>query len=390
MKKQLWQIQKCFSCSRILYDMSESIHIYKKILVEFGKQPKFIPEPTYLELCRYPSRRLEEIFTRLLCFYFNPNNEHCFDDLFLESLLQLISPDHQVFYRNDQVQVINELNSEGKRLDMLIKSPDIVIGIENKIHASVYNPLSIYSKQVALYGKKNVFKVVLTVRKISDTAEKKIISENGFVIVTYSEFLKKIKQNIGSYISRANQKYLVFIYDFIQTIDNMTGDTYDNNNLSNFFSNNSDKIDELIALYSKYNERILKVQIESITELKNLIKLQTADDKWWVWEGWDLGYDFFNRNTDLPRIGLEASYEVLHNNPLGRFNIYITTWKIKDFASYEDYLVDLFPEAYLDKTNDDRVYLHVDFIEDDDNKLILEKLKKYYEVLYNAVKRIVK
>ncbi|MBB5623211.1 hypothetical protein HDE69_004294 [Pedobacter cryoconitis] len=335
--------------------MNEDVHVFEALLKEFGKQPKFVPEPTYLELCRYPTSRFEEICTRLLCFYFDPNNEHCFYDLFLDSLLQLISTDVRISYRNDQVQVINELNSEGKRLDMLIKSPDIVIGIENKIYASVYNPLSIYSNQIALYGKKNVFKVILTVRKI---------------------------------ISRANQKYLVFIYDFMQTIDNMTGETYDNNKLSYFFSNNTEKIDELIALYSKYNERILKVQIEGISELMTLIKLHTNDDKWWAWKGWDLGYDSFNQISGTPRIGVEASYEVLHNNPLGRFRIYITTWEIKHFVPYEDHLVALFPDCYLDKTNDGRVYMHVDVVDDNDIELIIEKLAHYHQVVYNVVSQI--
>ncbi|MGN8058767.1 PD-(D/E)XK nuclease family protein [Pedobacter sp. 22163] len=369
--------------------MNQEIQIFEEILKEFGKQPKFIPEPTYLELCRYPTSRFEEICTRLLCFYFDPNNEHCFHDLFLESLLQLISPLTTISYRNDQVQVINELNSEGKRLDMLIKSPDMVIGVENKIYASVYNPLPIYSNQIALYGKKNVFKVILTVRNINDIAEKTFISDNGFIVITYSELLNRVKLNIGSYIPRANQKYLVFIYDFIQTIENMTGETYDNNKLSHFFSNNSEKIDNLIALYSKYNERVLKVQIEAIRELMKLVQVRTNDDRWWAWEGWDLGYDAFNKDLgSAPRIGIEASYEVLHNNPLGRFRIYITTWNIKHFAPYEDRLVGLFPDNYLDKTNDNRVYLHLDIIEDNDIDLILDKLIYYYQIMHNIVKEI--
>lgn len=367
--------------------MSEDIRIYEDLLKEFGKQPKVVPEPTYLELCRYPTSCFEEICTRLLCFYFDSNNEHGFDDLFLESLLQLISGGNTILYRNDQVQVINELNSEGKRLDMLIKSPDMVIGIENKIYASVYNPLDIYSNQIALYGKKNVFKVILTVRNISDVVEKAFILKNGFVVVTYTELLKEVKQNIGSYISRANQKYLVFIYDFIQTIENMTGETYDNNKLSHFFSNNAKKIDDLIVLYSKYNERILKVQIESIKELIRLVKLRTNDDKWWDYEGWDLGYDAFNHVSGSPRIGIEASYEVLHNNPLGRFRIYITTWKIKDFAVYEDRLVERFPKSYLDKI-DNRVFLHVDVIEDNDIELIVERLAHYYELMQTVVDEV--
>lgn len=118
------------------------------------------------------------------------------------------------------------------------------------------------------------------------------------------------------------------------------------------------------------------------------MKLRTNDSKWWDYQGWDLGYDAFNHVSGSSRIGIEASYEVLHNNPLGRFRIYITTWKIKDFAIYEDRLVELFPKSYLDKTNGDRVFLHVDVIEDNDIELIVEKLIYYYELMQTVVDEI--
>jgi hypothetical protein len=368
--------------------MNQTILIFDDLLKEFGKQPKFIPEPTYLELCRYPTSRFEEICTRLLCFYFDPNNEHCFHDLFLDALLHLISPAKSIPYRTDQIQVVNELYSDGKRLDMLIKSPDMVIGIENKIYASVYNPLDVYSNQIDLYGKKNVFKVILTVRKINSIAERNMILSHGFLIVTYSDLLHRIKITIGNYIARANQKYLVYLYDFIQTIDNMTGETYDDNKLSNFFSNNADKIDNLLGLYAKYNERIRKVQIEAVSELLKRLKERTGDQHWWEWEGWDLGYDAFNKDLSIPRIGIEASYELFHNNPLGLFRIYITTWNIKHFVPYEDRLIELFPEKLLVKTNDNRVYLHIDIVEDNNIEIIIEKLTNYYEVMHTLAKAV--
>ncbi|ALL06418.1 hypothetical protein AQ505_13465 [Pedobacter sp. PACM 27299] len=365
--------------------MTENIEFYEELLNEFDKQPKIVLESTYLELCRYPSSRFEEICSRLLCFYFDPTNEHNFQNLFIDSLLQIIAPNNKILYKNDQIQVINELNSEGKRLDILIKSPDMVIGIENKINASVYNPLEIYSNQIALYGKKNVFKLILTVRSITNKYERDFIYKNNFLIVTYTDLFNQIKQNIGDYIFQGNQKYLLFMYDFIKTIENMTGETYENNKLSHFFSSNAEKIDNLIALYTKYNERVLKVQQNRISELIKLIKFQTNDDRWWIWEGWDLGYDAFNNGSEKKRIGIEASYEILNNNPLSRFKIYITTWKIKDFAPYEDRLTELFPNNYLDKTTDGRVYLHMEVIEDDDQTLIIEKLDYYYCLLSKIV-----
>lgn len=361
---------------------------FEELLNEFDKLPKIVLESTYLEICKYPGSRFEEICSRILCFYFDPTNEHGFSDLFLESLLEIIAPQNNIQYRVNEIEVINELNSERKRLDILIKSPNMVIGIENKIYASVYNPLEIYSRQIDIYCKENKFKVILSVRDIINKEEKKHIQKNQFVIVSYSSLFFRIKQNVGRYITQANQKYLTFMYDFIQTIENMTGDTFDNNKLSNFFATNSEKIDELINLYNKYKQRVLKVQQERIKVLMKDIKIKTNDDKWWAWEGWDLGYDAFNSNTNKPRIGIEASYKFKSNNPLGQFKIYITTWKIKEFLPYEDALIKLFPNNYLDKTSHDRVYLHMDIVEEDDNDLILEKLYYYYELLHKIVKEV--
>ena len=356
------------------------------LMDEFDKLPKLISQPTYLEICRYPRSRFEEICSRILCFFFDPKNEHGFNELFIQSLLDLL-PNNKFCFKNNQIQVINEVNSEGKRLDILIKCPDFAIGIENKIFAQVYNPLDVYAETINLYGV-NIFKVVLSVKKITDKKEIAKIAASGFTIVSYTDFFTVIKQNVGRYISRGNQKYLTHMYDFIQTIENMNGDSFENNKLSQFFSNNSDKIDTLINLYDKYKQRTLAIQKDRIAELKQKIISQTEDNGWWIYEGWDLGNNSFNKNTNYPTIGIESSYNASNNNPLGIFNIFITTWKVKDFKPYEFELMQMFPDNYLDKTNNDRVYLHMDVIEDDNEDLSIEKLATYSKVLSELVPQL--
>ncbi len=354
----------------------------EKLITEFDKLPKIISQPTYLEICRYPRSRFEEICSRILCFYFDPTNEHGFNELFLDSLFELLSK-NEIQYKNDQIKVINEENSEGKRLDILIHSPDFVIGIENKINASVYNPLDIYKNRIELYNNEVIFKVVLSVRKITDKGELTKISENGFVVFTYSELFEKIKKNTGKYITQANQKYLTYMYDFIQTIENMTGETFNNNKLTHFFSTNSESIEELLGLYNKYKVRVRNTQIDRIKELLAKVRTITTDEQWWAWEGWDLMYNSYK--TTKPKIGIESSYNSVNNNPLGEFKIYITTWNLKDFAPYEAKLLSLFPNNFLDKSNG-RVYMHMDVIYDDNEELILERLNTYFEILYQITK----
>jgi hypothetical protein len=70
----------------------------KNLVDQFSKLPKIVRLPTYLELCRYPSSRFEEICSRLLSFFLKPTNEHGLDDLLLSSLLLTIEPKNQFHY----------------------------------------------------------------------------------------------------------------------------------------------------------------------------------------------------------------------------------------------------------------------------------------------------
>jgi hypothetical protein len=347
---------------------------FEDLLSKFDKLPKTLPHPTYLEICQYPGSRQEEICSRILSFYFAPQKEHGCRDLFLSSLLELLTNDI-VQYKYDQIVVKNEENAEGKRLDILIYSPDFAIGIENKISASVYNPLEVYKYRIEQYNK-YAFKVVLTARTIS-ARELKIITENDFVVITYNQLFDIIKRKVGSYISQCNQKYLTFLFDFIQTIENMNEGNILNDQISSYFYDNSQRIEELIKLYGKYNDAILVKQKERISDLREKISKLTGVE-WWAWQGWDLRYGEFNENK--PRIGIECSYKMTKNDPLGEFRIYITTWKINDWTPYEKSLLEKYPNKFLDKP-DNRVYLHMDIIKNDEEELILKRLKEYYDTL---------
>ena len=371
-----------------------SISHYEKLIEEFNQIPKIIPQTTYLDICRYPGNRFEEICSRILAFFFQPTKEHGLNDLFLQSLFDLISKENTLRIVNNQIVVDTEVFTEdGKKINILISGSDFIIGIENKIGASLYNPLSSYRKLINQKANQNdiddnIFRIVLSVKKITDQHEIKKMKENGFIRVYYSEFFEMIKKNIGEYFSQANQKYVTIMYDFIQTIENMNG-KFDNK-MFRFFTENKDSIEEMINQYNSVNQQILSAQRDRISEILNKINELTGK-QWWAWKGWDLGYDSFNKNTILPRIGIESSYEFSNQNPLGKFKIYITTWKVKDFEPYEEILKKKYPMNFFDKkpNGDDRVYLHLEVIENDNEEEILERLKFHYDELNQIVSELI-
>ncbi|RZL60375.1 MAG: hypothetical protein EOO93_14195 [Pedobacter sp.] len=124
---------------------------FEQLIDEFEKLPKIVIESTYLELCKYPGSKFEEVCSRLLSFYFNPNNEHGFNDLFLECFLQLIAPNQQIAHQNKEVEVITELNVttiiEHYKLNNLHYAEIDALKLEDDLRECL-NKLENYSKNI--------------------------------------------------------------------------------------------------------------------------------------------------------------------------------------------------------------------------------------------------
>ena len=63
---------------------------YEKILQQFALFKPNNRKPTFMEVCQYPSNRFEEISSRILQFYLNPQNPHGLKNLFVKSLMETL------------------------------------------------------------------------------------------------------------------------------------------------------------------------------------------------------------------------------------------------------------------------------------------------------------
>jgi hypothetical protein len=224
----------------------------RKLLDEFDCLPKIVKQQTYLELCKYPKRRFEEICSRLLEFYLAPNKEHGFHRLFLDSLFEMLKI-KGIEYKENDIKTDIEVDAEGKRVDILIEGKSFAIGIENKIYAPLNNPLEKYKKRVEEKGKENTFLIVLSLRQLTED-EIVIAKKYNFECYTYREYLGIIKRNIGNYMNQGNLKYLAFIMDFIETLENKRGGNVMYDEMKAFFKANAKKIDELQTDYQEYKD----------------------------------------------------------------------------------------------------------------------------------------
>ena len=359
---------------------------YQKLLHNFVYLPKPNLNPTFMELCHLGGDRFEERCSAVLQFYFSPLAPHKLRGLFLDSLLELLNIDHKYIIQNVRV-ITEETTEERKRIDMTIIADDFVIAIENKIFANVYNPLELYRSYIEkeYQSKRHKYFVVLSVKKILNSDELQKMGDNGFQYVSYEDLFRVVKGNLGKYLMECDQNYLLFLFDFIRTIEKK----YTNNNmeLKDFFFNNRKTVDELVAQYNAFKEEIFSNQCETISQIKRLITDKT-NANWRIWQGWDL-YISFNDQTN--RIGIECWFEdETKENPIGDFHIYITVWKREHFQPYQAELVNLYGDNISYEQN--RVYLHLPTIDGpiDAKKMdeIISRLAAYSSKLKDITNRI--
>ena len=376
--------------------MDETIFIkWNDLLERFSKIHVENHDTTYLELCQYPYNRFEEICSRILKFFFQPDAEHSFKNLWLRSLFEAINQvcddySHVSTHTEVTTSNTNDESDRKKKIDIVIETTQYIIAIENKIGADVYNPLHAYAEYLNnKYPDKQKIKLVLSAHAITSGQELHRINKNGFTIVYYKQLFQIVQKHLGEYIRNCKSKYLVFMMDFMDTVNNKMN-FMENNELNEYFFNNTNRIKQLIQQYQNWQNRILQIQKSEIASLKEERSQETGVN-WWVFQGWDLGISFLN-NT-IYRIGIESSYRNTKDDPVCEFHIYITTWKKECWFPYKESVLEKYPPNqhgfYLDENaeNGERVYYHMPIILGNNHEQIIERLAEYYSFVKELTKQ---
>lgn len=354
----------------------DEIEKFETIVSDFLKIPHNNIEPTFLEICRFPQSRFEEVCSRILAFYLNPNAEHGMNDLWLSALLKVAGKSDWCDYRHN-IKINTEEYANGKRIDITIISEDYVIAIENKITAGLYNPLDVYKNYISnTYPNKKQLLIVLSI--------KHLMTANDFQRCSYQDLFNEVNSHIGDYMTGANQKYLTYLVEFMKTINNM--DNSNSQREKQFFSENKTDIDELIKRYEQYKENIKKDQSDKISTLHAMLN-ELTDGKWWTYPkgGGNLLGVTFNEKSN--RIGIEAHFEEKGGNPCDSFRACITTWNKTEWLPYEDAVLKEFSNN-INKVQDsltgafkNRVYIWLYKKDNGDMETIANDLKEIYNRL---------
>lgn len=220
-------------------------------MIEENFMMKLIPlekkESSYLEKIGVSQK--ETVMANILKYYFDPNENHGLNDLFIKSLLQTkafdlhekkqhdsfierVSSFKDIIFNNESTTVKVEVKTfNNNRIDIVINTKKLVIAIEFKINHELNNPLDDYvdfiKSQVQIGGKyyskdaKNIYFVVLTPYWKAPSG---IASNNqDFVQIILAGFIGNIKNKIDNHWENDGTKntHQYFAYhDFITTIEN--------------------------------------------------------------------------------------------------------------------------------------------------------------------------
>ena len=335
----------------LLYEASE---IYKKI-------PR--KEKTFMDVSGYP--HYENVCSNILAFYFNPLEEHKLNNVVINSFIKLLISKNcniEVIEENEKLEIEREYTTiKGNRLDIVIQNNDFVIGIENKIDASVYNDLEDYSATLNKLNK-NSIKVLLS---LYDNSSK--IDKSEFINITYQEFFKQLKIDLLNY--QDNNKWFIFLNEFIRNLENYEGEVEMEEEILSWLKDNREKLEELDKIREIANKSIER----KVEELKTLLENKLAINFIRIWkgnnemvcyidspkkyhvdanltpEGWKVGVFAWTvgKNNEIQQIIRNSNYELIEDD--GNHRI---LYKY-DFNTSLDIIIDKVIEVYeyVEKNN---------------------------------------
>ncbi|MBA3390972.1 MAG: PD-(D/E)XK nuclease family protein [Rubrobacter sp.] len=245
-------------------------HAAASLLDEFRKLPSRIERPqTFLEIGGYP--HYENQCSNFLAFFFDPEGPHGLGSLFLDALMNSLGVEDGEESLVGGVSVDREVGTKaGNRIDILIKSGSHAVLIENKIHAAAVNPFDDYStyldrlKDEDGTAYKNKIKVLLTLYPSGEG------SDWGFVNLTHADFVSAVRSALGHHVHTADNRYLTFMLDFLNTLENLGEGTRMN---QKFVKLLADRTDEVV----KFQEGVKQVRDEvrgKVQSLGELIELK--------------------------------------------------------------------------------------------------------------------
>lgn len=199
---------------------------YDELFKKWGKvalhQPLVPPRPfTFMEVMGYP--HWENVWSNILGFFFDDRNEHGMKNLWARSLIECLNNiDKDNNFNIDNVfniETDREYSTEKGRIDIILHNEEYIIGIENKVASVLQNDLNDYAKTInekALAMECKPLYILLSVRNEEETLSKQY-PQGNWKNITYDCLFDNVMKNFGEYAEDADDKWIIFMKDFILT-----------------------------------------------------------------------------------------------------------------------------------------------------------------------------
>ncbi|MGM8225251.1 PD-(D/E)XK nuclease family protein [Cellvibrio sp. ARAG 10.3] len=339
----------------------DSFENFLTVLHDFESLPAISESESIFDVAGYP--HYENVCSNILAFYLNPNNEHGLGSLLFSSLMSLAESDDS---SQGNFQVYREYSTKkGGRLDLLIETDNQLIGIENKVFHELRNDLYDYSRTIdEISGQKKLspVKIVLSIKAHA--------VDNGFVGITYKNFIAEIRQRLGLYAGKSSQKWLLYLLDFMSSMENFTGKNMELDELDQFFIKHHERVDKLLTARNKFMSKLYS----KVNDLSGIMEKSCVCEKKWIYAKACLVHDFMLS-------GHSIAFD-LHISPTG--------WKFLVFGRNEKshaYLSELLLDPSIcefEITCRDSRYILEEFSLATDLMLIKEKLLSWFSRIVDA------
>ena len=202
---------------------------------------------------------LENHWSDIYAFFFNPFESHRMERLFLDALSELVSEAIlcSPLLEMGDIRIEREVQApKNKRIDLLLRDDRHAIIIENKVRASLYNPLNHYWKAVALPDD-NKRGVVLSLNKVTPP-------DPHFVNITHEMLMQRVELHLRKMnADNVEPRSLLFLQDFIQNIYKETH-AMDKQELDFFLDVNNH---EMINRAAKLHRNVVSYLGKSVREI---------------------------------------------------------------------------------------------------------------------------
>lgn len=213
------------------------------------------PRRTFMEIAGYP--HLENVCSNIMAYYFDPRSDHGLGDTVLSSFLSAAAaptPLTNIIVEREAV------TDTGKRIDLLVLADELVIGIENKIYAGLYNDLADYQQHLKKVadGRPTIGVVIGLTAVDAKFAE--------FVSVTYEKWFEVLLPELGRAALGADLQRVASLLDFITSIRNLTKRNPMDGEIVKLFRDRGEDVKGLLAKVDEF-QRELRRKVEGVGDL---------------------------------------------------------------------------------------------------------------------------